>query len=202
MIGKKSKFKEHEQSLQIQKDTNREDAQSDGTASGGEMEERQPETLGSKRAMENSGIIRTEDIRDSKEFASTYGMENITKGNSNSEEIQRIEAETQEDLAQSEFLRSEPGDEERELQSKSSSSTPRNKEGEDSIPTSIQQKTPGHTPTIIKVQNLKSDSEMLWDEICNGVVGKNSGIPMGFNRLNKYLGLRKSIYTTIGAAAG
>jgi hypothetical protein len=43
---------------------------------------------------------------------------------------------------------------------------------------------------------------MLWDEICNGVVGKNSGIPMGFNRLNKYLGLRKSIYTTIGAAAG
>lgn len=56
--------------------------------------------------------------------------------------------------------------------------------------------------SIITTQNLKSASELLWDEICNGVNGKNSGIPMGFNRLNKYLGLRKSIYTTIGAAAG
>jgi len=56
--------------------------------------------------------------------------------------------------------------------------------------------------TILTTQNLKSASELLWDEICNGVNGKNSGIPMGFNRLNKYLGLRRSIYTTIGAAAG
>lgn len=57
-------------------------------------------------------------------------------------------------------------------------------------------------PTIIVPQHIKSDTEVLWDEICNGVKGKNSGIPMGFNRLNKYLGLRKSIYTTLGAAAG
>lgn len=56
--------------------------------------------------------------------------------------------------------------------------------------------------SIISAQNLKSDTDLLWDEICNGVKGKNSGIPMGFNRLNKYLGLRRSIYTTIGAAAG
>lgn len=58
-------------------------------------------------------------------------------------------------------------------------------------------------PTIITFTNsTKSDTDLLWDEICNGVKGKNSGIPMGFHRLNKYLGLRKSIYTTIGAAAG
>lgn len=58
------------------------------------------------------------------------------------------------------------------------------------------------TPTVITKQNIKTDTQLLWDEICNGVSGKNSGIPMGFNRLNKYLGLRKSIYTTIGASAG
>lgn len=56
--------------------------------------------------------------------------------------------------------------------------------------------------TILTPQHIKTDTDLLWDEICNGVKGKNSGIPMGFNRLNKYLGLRKSIYTTIGAAAG
>lgn len=56
--------------------------------------------------------------------------------------------------------------------------------------------------TIITTQSIKSDTDLLWDEICNGVKGKNSGIPMGFNRLNKFLGLRKKIYTTIGAAAG
>lgn len=55
---------------------------------------------------------------------------------------------------------------------------------------------------IIIPAHIKTDTELLWDEICNGVKGKNSGIPMGFNRLNAYLGLRKSIYTTIGAAAG
>lgn len=55
---------------------------------------------------------------------------------------------------------------------------------------------------LINKQNIKTDTELLWDEICNGIQGKNSGIPMGFNRLNKYLGLRKSIYTTIGASAG
>lgn len=58
-------------------------------------------------------------------------------------------------------------------------------------------------PLIITSTNsTKSDTDLLWDEICNGVKGKNSGIPMGFHRLNKYLGLRRSIYTTIGAAAG
>lgn len=63
-------------------------------------------------------------------------------------------------------------------------------------------KTSGGQPTILTGSVLKSDTDLLWDEICNGVNGKNSGIPMGFNRLNKYLGLRRSIYTTIGAAAG
>lgn len=63
----------------------------------------------------------------------------------------------------------------------------------DSVPSQV---------SIINNNKIKTDTDLLWDEICNGVKGKNSGIPMGFNRLNKYLGLRKSIYTTIGAAAG
>lgn len=55
---------------------------------------------------------------------------------------------------------------------------------------------------IVNKQNIKSATDLLWEEICNGIDGKNSGIPMGFNRLNKYLSLRRSIYTTIGGAAG
>lgn len=55
---------------------------------------------------------------------------------------------------------------------------------------------------ILKLTNTKTDTALLWDEIMNGVSGKNSGIPMGFNRLNKYIGLRKSIYTLIGAGTG
>lgn len=52
------------------------------------------------------------------------------------------------------------------------------------------------------ILNIKSDTDILWDEICNGVNGKNSGIPMGFNRLDKFLSLRKSIYTLVGAGSG
>ena len=55
---------------------------------------------------------------------------------------------------------------------------------------------------ILKTTSTKTDTALLWDEIMNGVNGKNSGIPMGFNRLNKYIGLRKSIYTLIGAGTG
>jgi hypothetical protein len=35
-----------------------------------------------------------------------------------------------------------------------------------------------------------------------GLSNKNSGIPMGFNRLNKYIGIRKSIYTLVGGLTG
>ena len=191
MIGKKSKFKEHEQRnlVQNQEDSNGENLKADGSSENAAVENSKPETAGSNRTVENSGIIRTEDIEDAAKFASEYApLETQPEGSSNSEEVQRVEAQTQEDLSKLDILRSEP-----DLQTTS---------GENSVSTSSQQKIPGSTPTIIKVENIKSDSELLWDEICNGVVGKNSGIPMGFNRLNKYLGLRKSIYTTIGAAAG
>jgi hypothetical protein len=36
----------------------------------------------------------------------------------------------------------------------------------------------------------------------DGIDGKNSGIPMGFDRLNRYIGIRKSIYTLVGGLTG
>lgn len=36
----------------------------------------------------------------------------------------------------------------------------------------------------------------------SGLDGRNSGIPMGFNRLNRYIGIRKSIYTLVGGLTG
>ena len=44
--------------------------------------------------------------------------------------------------------------------------------------------------------------KLLKQEIENGLQGKNSGIPMGFNRLNKYIGIRKRIFTTIFGGTG
>jgi hypothetical protein len=35
-----------------------------------------------------------------------------------------------------------------------------------------------------------------------GMDGRNNGIPMGFDRLNRYIGIRKSIYTLIGGLTG
>lgn len=43
---------------------------------------------------------------------------------------------------------------------------------------------------------------LLFEEIENGISGKNSGIPMGFERLNKYVGLRKRIYTLVFGSTG
>lgn len=201
MIGKKSKFKEHEQSLQNQKDTNREDAHDTGETEGRTMEEGQSEALGSEGTVEDTGIIRTEDVRDELEFANKYSpLSAIAAAEGSDEEIQRAEIEAEKNLTQLDLLRSQAGDEEGTLHPRTKETT--SKDGENGISTVTEQKTPGNKLTIITPQNIKSDSEMLWDEICNGVSGKNSGIPMGFNRLNKYLGLRKSIYTTIGAAAG
>ena len=42
----------------------------------------------------------------------------------------------------------------------------------------------------------------LEKEISNGILGKNSGIPMGFDRLNKYVGIRKRIFTTVFGGTG
>jgi hypothetical protein len=35
--------------------------------------------------------------------------------------------------------------------------------------------------------------DILSKEVSDGILGKNSGIPMGFNRLNKYMGIRKKL---------
>ena len=44
--------------------------------------------------------------------------------------------------------------------------------------------------------------EHLKREVQAGIDGRNNGIPMGFNRLNRYIGIRKSMYTLIGGLTG
>lgn len=44
--------------------------------------------------------------------------------------------------------------------------------------------------------------ELLKAEVQNGIDGKNGGIPMGFHRLNRYIGIRKKIMTLIFGATG
>ena len=44
--------------------------------------------------------------------------------------------------------------------------------------------------------------DLLKKEVEKGLSGKNGGIPMGFNRLNKYVGIRKSMYYLIGGLTG
>lgn len=44
--------------------------------------------------------------------------------------------------------------------------------------------------------------DLVNDEILRGIDGKNAGIPMGFNRLNKYISIRKRIYSVIFGATG
>ena len=50
--------------------------------------------------------------------------------------------------------------------------------------------------------NIKSGFQLLTDEINAGIQGKNNGIPMGFKRLNKYIGIRKRIMTLIFGSPG
>jgi len=44
--------------------------------------------------------------------------------------------------------------------------------------------------------------EDLKREVQAGLDGRNNGIPMGFERLNRYIGIRKSMYTLIGGLTG
>jgi replicative DNA helicase len=44
--------------------------------------------------------------------------------------------------------------------------------------------------------------EHLKNEVLAGIEGRNGGIPMGFNRLNKYIGIRKSMYYLVGGLTG
>ena len=44
--------------------------------------------------------------------------------------------------------------------------------------------------------------ELLKREVELGLEGRNGGIPMGFNRLNRYIGIRKSMYFLVGGLTG
>lgn len=44
--------------------------------------------------------------------------------------------------------------------------------------------------------------ELLKSEVAAGLEGKNGGIPMGFERLNKYISIRKSTYFLLGGLTG
>jgi len=44
--------------------------------------------------------------------------------------------------------------------------------------------------------------ELLKEEVRKGLEGKNGGVPMGFDRLNRYIGIRKSMYYLIGGLTG
>ena len=44
--------------------------------------------------------------------------------------------------------------------------------------------------------------EILKNEVQAGLDGRNNGIPMGFDRLNRYIGIRKSMYTLVGGLTG
>lgn len=44
--------------------------------------------------------------------------------------------------------------------------------------------------------------EHLKNEVQHGLDGRNNGIPMGFDRLNRYVGIRKSMYFLVGGLTG
>jgi hypothetical protein len=47
-----------------------------------------------------------------------------------------------------------------------------------------------------------SSFDDLKKAVQEGMDGRNNGIPMGFNRLNRYIGIRKSMYTLVGGLTG
>lgn len=54
-----------------------------------------------------------------------------------------------------------------------------------------------------KKRNRKAMSfEQLKAEVQAGLDGRNNGIPMGFDRLNRYIGIRKSMYFLVGGLTG
>lgn len=44
--------------------------------------------------------------------------------------------------------------------------------------------------------------DKLKEEVDKGLSGKNGGVPMGFDRLNRYIGIRKSMYYLVGGLTG
>lgn len=179
MIGKKSKFEEHAKS-KVPHEVEQEERSSNSSGKGSKAR-------GSKEVQSNSDGTRLQHMDGTGhgyKQSSPDDYPEKQEGEEVEEEIPEIEGAT----VSSRPTRSN------NKGSNSSVDQAETKEISDA-------KNPS-TPTIINQVPLKTDTDLLWDEICNGVKGKNSGIPMGFNRLNKYLGLRRSIYTTIGAAAG
>jgi hypothetical protein len=179
MIGKRSKFKDHEHFQNKEGSDN----SSDGVIKKGNRKE-----IGDSFEEQDSDYYDGgEDEIDGDRFEA----ENIFEtGRKRVWSSKKNEEKDKESTERSSCARSKQHD-----STESSSSKRDNEEVKDEVSSKS-------SPTILSSQGLKSDTDLLWDEICNGVKGKNAGIPMGFNRLNKYLGLRKSIYTTIGASAG
>lgn len=188
MIGKKSKFQEHAKQQSLQDNKNLEDSATTGRGK-----------TSSKKGVHNKESLETVNGAENKNGQLVCFPDNEYLGIPEDfieETIERIPEEAQELIANSNNL-----GQRKKVFGSSSEGTSGREAQEDLLENNEKDRTTA-TPSIITLQNLKSDTELLWDEICNGVKGKNSGIPMGFNRLNKYLGLRKSIYTTVGAAAG
>ncbi len=177
MIGKKSKFQEHERS-KVQDQENQPISKGTGKGTGknkkGESSPEAPDNLAELELSDDEDQRKIDEFK----FHGDHSFE---------EETEETSEKIQQGKGNSSYIRPTGKDK-------------RDENANSSLQSS--DKVDSKTPTILTAQSVKTDTDLLWDEICNGVKGKNSGIPMGFHRLNKYLGLRRSIYTTIGASAG
>lgn len=54
----------------------------------------------------------------------------------------------------------------------------------------------------MNLEEQQSNFDLIAKEVQDGIDGKNRGIPIGFRRLDKHIGIRKRIYTTIMGAPG
>lgn len=184
MIGKRSKFQEHERE-QVQ------DQQSGANSEGDKTEQRGEEEIECSNSAQSTSSEYSTGNRCSGAEAEDGWIPNGAEAGFDGQ----VEETEEEEILVAENNRN--------LRSKVRDSQRHDRNNKNRVrPEERKVDLESKAPTIISSQSIKSDTDLLWDEICNGVSGKNSGIPMGFNRLNKYLGLRKKIYTTIGAAAG
>lgn len=184
MIGKKSKFEEHERKSKVSDKENNSKLSSSSETEGGKGKGK-----GKKRESSSSTQSNSCRCAEGDSGLECEGELFIEHGEDTIPEVEETPEEGIQDSEYNKISRSRRKDERGNLNTSDNIRDFKEAESKSAL-------------TIINNANIKSDTDLLWDEICNGVKGKNSGIPMGFNRLNKYLGLRKSIYTTIGAAAG
>jgi DnaB-like helicase C terminal domain len=70
----------------------------------------------------------------------------------------------------------------------------------------IGKKTPADVCNIdvvdIAIEGYAANFQDLKSEVDNGRIGKNKGVPMGFDRLNHYITLRKKLFFLIGGLTG